>query len=99
MPGPNEIVHQSLRLRIMTSLCTDRSGEPWDFSRLKKIVQATDGNLGSHLAILEQAGYLTIAKEFVGKKPRSLISLTDEGRRAFYDHIAYLRQIVGSVNP
>jgi DNA-binding MarR family transcriptional regulator len=98
MPGPDEIIHQSLRLKIMSALFADHSAEPWEFSRLKSVVGATDGNLGSHLSTLEQAGYIAVDKDFVGKKARTRLSLTPQGRRAFRDHVAYLRDIVELVN-
>ncbi len=62
MATPDETIHQSLRLKIMAALYTDLDGEPWEFGRLKKVTEATDGNLGSHLATLEQAGYVAIEK-------------------------------------
>ena len=62
---PDEIIHQSLRLKIMAALHAEPRGEALEFSRLKAIVQATDGNLGSHLTTLEKAGYVAIAKGFV----------------------------------
>jgi DNA-binding MarR family transcriptional regulator len=98
MGVPDETIHQSLRLKIMSALFADPSGEPWEFGRLKALVQATDGNLGSHLATLEQAGYVTIEKDFVGKKSRTRLSLTPRGRQAFREHVAYLQGIVGLVN-
>ena len=98
MSGPDEIIHQSLRLKIMSALFADPSAEPWEFSRLKALVGATDGNLGSHLATLEQAGYIVTDKDFVGKRPRTRLSLTSKGRRAFRDHVAYLRDIGELVN-
>jgi DNA-binding MarR family transcriptional regulator len=90
--GPNEIIHQSVRLKIMSALNAQR--DPLDFTRLKAIVQATDGNLGAHLVTLETAGYVGIDKAFVGKRPRTQVRLTPEGRRAFADHVAYLREIL-----
>ena len=48
---------------------------------------ATDGNLGSHLTTLEKAGHVAIAKDFVGKRPRTRLSLTPEGRKAFRRHV------------
>ena len=92
--GANEIIHQSLRLKIMSALHADRRGDPWDFSRLRQVTGATDGNLGSHLQTLEQAGYITITKDFVGRKPRTQVMLTKEGERAFRDHVDYLRDIL-----
>jgi DNA-binding MarR family transcriptional regulator len=97
MATPDETIHQSLRLKVMAALYTDLDGEPWEFGRLKKVTEATDGNLGSHLSTLEQAGYIAIEKDFVGKKPRTRISITREGRRAFRSHVAYLREIMDEV--
>lgn len=90
--GPNEIIHQSVRLKIMSALNAQR--EPLEFARLKAIAQATDGNLGAHLVTLENAGYVAIDKDFVGKRPRTRVRLLPEGRRAFAEHVAYLRQIL-----
>jgi len=93
---PVEIIHQSLRLKIMSAL--NGSGlEPLEFARLKAIVGATDGNLGSHLATLENAGYVTLEKDFVGKKPRTRISMAKAGRAAFLRHVAYLREVLEGV--
>jgi DNA-binding MarR family transcriptional regulator len=56
----------------------------------------TWGNLGSHLAKLENAGYVAVAKGYNGKKPETTISLTDEGRRAL---IAYRDQLLQALSP
>ncbi len=95
MNAPDEIIHQSLRLRIMAALNPLRESQPLEFTRLKAIVQATDGNLGSHLGTLEQAGYLQIIKDFAGKKPRTRVVMTPKGRRAFAAHVGYLRDVLG----
>lgn len=91
---PDEIIHQSLRLKIMAALNALPGGEAIEFTRLRAIVGATDGNLGAHLATLEDAAYVAIAKDFVGKKPRTRITMTRDGRRAFARHVAYLRDIL-----
>lgn len=93
MAQPYDIIHQPLRLKIMAALSAEK-GEPLDFPRLKAITQATDGNLGSHLATLEKAGYVAIEKDFVGKRPRTQARLTPAGRKAFRDHVDYLRAVV-----
>ena len=90
----NEIIHQSVRLKIMAALNALPSGEQLEFTRLKAIVQATDGNLGAHLVTLESANYIAIAKDFYGRKPRTRVSLTRAGRKAFAEHVAYLREIL-----
>ena len=91
---PDEIIHQSLRLKIMAALNALPTGEAIEFTRLRTIVGATDGNLGAHLTTLEEAAYVAIAKDFVGKKPRTRIVMTRDGRRAFALHVAYLHDIL-----
>ena len=93
----DELIHQPLRLKIMAALHAERDAEPMEFSRLKAITQATDGNLGSHLTTLEKAAYVAIAKDFVGKKPRTRVSMTLAGRKAFRRHVDYLREVVEGV--
>ena len=90
----DDIIHQPVRLRIMATLNALAEGERLEFTRLKAIVQATDGNLGAHLTTLEHAGYVGIEKDFVAKKPRTRIAMTRAGRKAFARHVAYLRDIL-----
>jgi len=92
--GPDEIIHQSLRLRIMASLNALPRGDKLEFTRLKAILKATDGNLGAHIATLEGAGYLTVEKDFADKKPRTRVSMTSVGRKAFEAHVGYLRALI-----
>ncbi|HZQ34743.1 MAG TPA: transcriptional regulator [Dehalococcoidia bacterium] len=94
MAEPDEIIHQSMRLRIMAALHALGDGEPLEFLRLKSVLRASDGNLGAHLSTLEQAGYVRIDKDFVGKKPRTRVVLTRAGRRAFTRHVGYLREVI-----
>ncbi len=94
MAGADEIIHQPLRLRIMAALNSLPQSEAIEFTRLKAIMQATDGNLGAHLATLEKAGYVTIEKDFAGKKPRTRVAMSCAGRAAFAGHVAYLRKIL-----
>jgi DNA-binding MarR family transcriptional regulator len=95
---PDELIHQSLRLRIMAALNALPANESIEFTRLRAVVQATDGNLGAHLATLENAGYIATAKDFVGKKPRTRLAMTRAGRRAFVAHVNYLRDILDSAS-
>jgi DNA-binding MarR family transcriptional regulator len=93
----DDLIHQPLRLKIMAALYADRDAEPVEFSRLKAVTQATDGNLGSHLATLEKADYVEILKDHVGKRPRTRARLTPVGRKAFRSHVDYLREVVEGV--
>jgi DNA-binding MarR family transcriptional regulator len=90
----NELIHQPLRLKIMATLAALSPREPIEFTRLRGISEATDGNLGTHLAALEKAGYVKIEKDFVGKKPRTRIVMTAAGRRAFQQHVAFLQELI-----
>jgi DNA-binding transcriptional ArsR family regulator len=89
---PDEIIHQTVRLKVMSAL--NAAGEALEFTRLKAIVGATDGNLGSHLNTLETAGYVAVEKDFVGKKPRTRVGITKVGKQAFARHVAYLRDVL-----
>ncbi|MDB6129410.1 MAG: hypothetical protein JWM04_517 [Verrucomicrobiales bacterium] len=95
MPELNEIIHQPVRLRIMSALTSLKSDEEIDFSSLAKMLEVTDGNLGAHLLKLEEAGYTVVSKTFVDRKPRTYLKASNKGRAAFDDHVEALRQILG----
>ena len=90
----DNIIHQPVRLQIMSSLVALEPGEQVDFVYLRKILNLTDGNLGAHLAKLEDAGYVKIEKTFISRKPRTFINITGKGRDAFSEHLAALKQII-----
>jgi len=94
MPEINTIIHQPARLKIMASLVALDPGEQVDFVYLRKILNLTDGNLGAHLAKLENAGYVKIQKTFISRKPRTFINATGKGRDAFEEHIMALEAII-----
>ena len=64
------------------------------FSRLKELTDETDGNLGANLRKLEEEGYLTVAKEFVERKPVSWYAITAKGRRALRSHLDALGRVI-----
>ena len=93
-PPVNELIHQPTRLKIMATLNSLRGTAKLEFTELRKLLDVTDGNLGTHLVTLENAGYVEIEKTYVGKKPRTRVSLTRAGRLAFDTHVQYLREII-----
>jgi len=97
MDGPDEIIHQSTRLRIAATLNSLGAREMLDFGQLKAMLETTDGNLATHLAALEKAEYVEITKDFVGKKPRTRVAMTAKGRKALRNHVAYLKSLIDSV--
>jgi DNA-binding transcriptional ArsR family regulator len=94
MDGPDEIIHQSTRLRIAATLNALPVGEMLEFGRLKAVMGLTDGNMGTHLTALEKAGYIEVVKDFVGKKPRTRICLSPTGRAAFKRHVGFLKALI-----
>ncbi len=90
----DNIIHQPIRLQIMSSLAALDAGEQVDFVYLRKILNLTDGNLGAHLVKLEEADYVKIEKTFIARKPRTFINVTGRGRDAFNEHIATLKRII-----
>ncbi len=65
-----------------------------DFNHLKEILAVTDGNLASHIKALENEKYITIEKQFVGKKPNTKYSATKLGKKEFENHIIALEKII-----
>jgi DNA-binding MarR family transcriptional regulator len=94
MTALNETIHQPVRLRIMAALGTLEPGNEVDFTYLRELLEVTDGNLGAHLRKLEEAGYITVNKTFVERKPRTYVSATAEGRKAFQEHVTALESIL-----
>jgi len=85
------IIHAPARLMIMTYLYVVE----WaDFVFLINQTGLTWGNLSTHLSKLEEAGYVAIQKEFRGKKPNTMIRLTEQGRTAFQEYRRNMQQVL-----
>ena len=95
MSAPDEIIHQSLRLKIMAALRNEANEGPLEFKRLKGITSATDGNLGRQLTTLAEAGYIAITKDFHQNRPRTRAQITRHGAAAFDAHVSYLKSLIG----
>ncbi len=91
---PDALIHQPVRLKVMAALKALPSAEQIEFVRLRKIVDATEGNLGANIQTLEQAGYIAVEKDFAQNRPRTRVKLTKTGRRAFEDYVGYLRDLI-----
>ncbi len=87
----DDLIHSRIRLAIMSVLVTLDEAE---FNFLKEKVQTTDGNLSIHLSKLEEAGYVAVTKQFVGKKPVSSYKLTRKGRKAFETYVDRLEAMI-----
>jgi len=86
----DKLIHEPARLMIMSYLYVVESA---DFLFLMRQTGLTFGNLSSHMTRLENAGYLIVEKEFVGKKPNTKLMLTPEGRDAFNNYRESMSQI------
>jgi DNA-binding transcriptional ArsR family regulator len=87
----DRIIHEPARLMILALLYVVESG---DFTFLMRQTGLTWGNLSSHLSKLEEAGYVEVEKEFVGKKPHTMLHLTGEGREAFQEYRQRMKQVL-----
>ena len=84
------VIHGRLRLGIMAYLS---DAEVADFTELKDELDATQGNLSANLITLEQAGYITIDKSFIGRKPLTRARITSEGREAFRRYLGHMARL------
>jgi len=91
----DRVIHEPARLMIMTVLCAVPEA---DFLYLQRELGLTQGNLSSHLAKLEQAGYVLITKTFKGKYPLTICSLTRKGREAFDGYVRKMQFVASSTN-
>lgn len=92
LPELNPVVHGRLRLALLALL----SGvEEAEFTWLRVKTESTDGNLGAQLLKLEEAGYVTVEKKFVSRKPQSIYRITETGRQALIEYVRALKQLLG----
>ena len=92
--GLDPVIHAPARLRIMAALVAAPPATPLEFKRLRMLLGLTDGNLGAHIATLEAAGFVAVTKDFVGRRPRTRLAVTPEGRTAYQAHVTALRAIL-----
>jgi len=90
----DRVIHAPARLMMMTYLYVV---EGVDFIFLMRLTGLTWGNLSSHLSTLEEANYVSIEKEFIQKKSRTMVSLTKKGRQAFKEYKQGLLQVLNDL--
>ena len=88
----DDVIHGRMRLGIMVYLADVETAE---FTELKTVLEATQGNLSVHLKKLEEAGYIAIDKSFRDNKPLTRLSITPEGRKAFAAYLQALGGLIG----
>ena len=87
----DRIIHERLRLGILSALAVNES---MSFGDLKKLMQTTDGNLSVHARKLEEAGYVTCTKSFEGRVPNTEYSITAAGRRALERYLDHMEALI-----
>ena len=87
----NKAFENRVRLGIMSVLMVNESV---DFNTLKELLNLSDGNLASHVKALEEVNYITVNKQFVGKKPNTTYSATRDGKKAFNSHLKELENLI-----
>lgn len=90
--GLDRIFHERARLGIVTSLAAHPEG--LSFASLKSLCGLTDGNLARHLQVLDEAGFVRIAKDHDGGRPQTRCRLTAEGRDRFAAYLAVLEEVL-----
>lgn len=85
------LLHQTVRSKLVSLLIAN---DELPFKALKESLGVTDGNLSSHLSKLENEEYIVIEKIFEGKRPKTVIKIAPEGRRAFEAYIEALKSFI-----
>jgi len=89
-------LHKEFESRVRLGMMSVLMVNDWvDFNEMKRLLEVTDGNLASHSAALEKAGFIEVKKEFVGKKPKTSYRVTLQGRDAFTQHLNALEKLLG----
>jgi DNA-binding HxlR family transcriptional regulator len=89
LPELDRLIHERIRLGIVSALATNDS---LSFNDLKRVLKTTDGNLSVHARKLEEAQYISCVKFFEGRVPRTEYRLTAIGRRALAEYLDQMEQ-------
>lgn len=91
----DDVIHQRVRLGILAVLVETKQA---DFLFIRDALDLTDGNLSRHITVLEEAGMVRVEKRIDGRRPRTWVAVTREGRQALADEIAALSALISRVN-
>lgn len=88
------LIHAPVRFSIMAALA---AADEVEFARVRDVIEISDSVLSRQSTQLESAGYVRIRKGYVGKRPRTWLSLTSKGRAAYSGHLNALREIAAGL--
>ena len=92
----DRVIHEKGRLGIMSMLAASAD---LSFTELRDALEMTDGNLTTHIRMLQETGYVSVAKSYQRNRRLTTLSLTAAGRRAFADYVTLLERIVRQARP
>lgn len=98
MPELDPIIHAEARLRAITTLNEVGERDRIAFTKLRKVLDMTAGNLSTHLRKLEEAGYVDITKTIEGRSPATYVAITVKGKAAFADYRTALRDLLAGLS-
>jgi DNA-binding MarR family transcriptional regulator len=87
----NKVFESRIRLGVMSVLVVN---EEMNFKDLRQLLEVTDGNLATHLNVLEEHGYIRVHKGFIGRKTHTTYRITPEGEGAFRSHLTALEHMI-----
>ena len=90
-PDLDRLIHERIRLGIVSALAVNRS---LTFNELKALLKTTDGNLSVHARRLEEADYIVCTKSFDGRLPKTEYRLTAAGRKAFERYLNHMEALI-----
>ena len=90
----DDVVHSPLRFSILAALASVDSA---NYQTLKEALDVSYPLLSKHASVLEEAGYISVEKSFVGKRAQTVFQLTREGEAAFRKHISALQEIANGL--
>ncbi len=90
-PNLDRVIHERTRLAIVSALAVNAS---LTFNELKQLLRVTDGNLSVHARKLEDSGYISCAKSFDGRMPKTEYRLTASGRRALEKYLDHMEALI-----
>ncbi len=90
----DRLIHERLRLGIVSALAANQT---LTFNELKKLLDTSDGNLSVHARKLEEANYISCAKSFEGRVPKTEYKLTSSGRKALEKYLDHMEAIIGAM--
>ncbi|MEO7145742.1 MAG: transcriptional regulator [Bryobacteraceae bacterium] len=91
LPDLDRLIHERMRLGIVSALAAKPSQT---FNDLKRLLKTTDGNLSMHARKLEEANYIICTKSFEGRLPKTAFRLSPLGRRALERYLDHMEALI-----